>query len=126
MTDTSLSPQIRILPGGDQRLLAGIGVIDPTSLDEVLWAMCTRCDPAEDIDFIQRAWSGPLDPIIQPGQKGHNSRMIIEAVRPWEWRDKFPATSAISDETRTEFSKKWQTRLAQVQARHAQGHFKSD
>ena len=33
MTDTSLSPQIRILPGGDQRLLAGIGVIDPTSLD---------------------------------------------------------------------------------------------
>ena len=33
MTDTSLSPQIRILPGGDQRLLAGIGVVDPTSLD---------------------------------------------------------------------------------------------
>jgi NADH:ubiquinone oxidoreductase subunit F (NADH-binding) len=33
MTDTILSPQIRILPGGDQRLLAGIGVVDPTSLD---------------------------------------------------------------------------------------------
>jgi NADH-quinone oxidoreductase subunit F len=33
MTDTSLSPQIRILPGGDQRLLAGIGVVDPTSLE---------------------------------------------------------------------------------------------
>ncbi|MEP7041102.1 MAG: NADH-ubiquinone oxidoreductase-F iron-sulfur binding region domain-containing protein [Chloroflexota bacterium] len=33
MTDTSLSPQIRILPGGDQRLLAGIGVIDSTSID---------------------------------------------------------------------------------------------
>ena len=35
MTDasTGLSPQIRILPGGDQRLLAGVGVVDPTSLD---------------------------------------------------------------------------------------------
>jgi len=35
MTDsgTSLSPQIRILPGGDQRLLAEIGVVDPNSLD---------------------------------------------------------------------------------------------
>jgi NADH-quinone oxidoreductase subunit F len=33
MTDTGLSPQIRILPGGDQRLLAGIGVVDPTSLE---------------------------------------------------------------------------------------------
>jgi len=35
MTDsgTGLSPQIRILPGGDQRLLAEIGVVDPNSLD---------------------------------------------------------------------------------------------
>jgi NADH:ubiquinone oxidoreductase subunit F (NADH-binding) len=33
MTDTGLSPQIRILPGGDQRLLAAIGVVDPTSLE---------------------------------------------------------------------------------------------
>jgi len=35
MTDATpgLSPQIRILPGGDQRLLAEIGVVDPTSLD---------------------------------------------------------------------------------------------
>ena len=29
---TGLSPQIRILPGGEQRLLAEIGVVDPTSL----------------------------------------------------------------------------------------------
>ncbi len=35
MTDQAagLSPQIRILPGGEQRLLAGIGVVDPTSLE---------------------------------------------------------------------------------------------
>ena len=68
----------------------------------------TRSDPATSVDILRRTWSGPLDPIIQPGQKGHNSRMIIEAVRPWEWRDKFPATSAISDETRSEYSKKWE------------------
>ena len=29
---TGLSPQIRILPGGEHRLLAGIGTVDPTSL----------------------------------------------------------------------------------------------
>lgn len=35
MTDrsTGLSPQIRILPGGEQRLLAEIGTVDPTSLE---------------------------------------------------------------------------------------------
>jgi NADH-quinone oxidoreductase subunit F len=30
--DATLSPQIRILPGGEQRLLKGIGTLDPTSL----------------------------------------------------------------------------------------------
>ena len=86
----------------------------------------TRSDPATSVDLLRRTWSGPLDPIIQPGQKGFNSRMIIEAVRPWEWRDKFPATSAISDETRNLYSTKWQNQLAQVQARHAQARYRGD
>jgi 4-hydroxy-3-polyprenylbenzoate decarboxylase len=88
--------------------------------------MATRSDPATSVDSLRRTWSGPLDPIIQPEQKGHNSRMIIEAVRPWEWRDKFPATSAISDETRQKYSTKWQRQLAQVQARHTQGRGRGD
>jgi UbiD family decarboxylase len=64
--------------------------IDVTDLQEVVWAICTRCDPERDFDFIKRAWSGPLDPAIEPGKKGFNSRVIIDATRPWEWRDKFP------------------------------------
>jgi hypothetical protein len=52
--------------------------------------------------------------------------MIIEAVRPWEWRDKFPATSAISDETRKEYATKWQRQLAQIQARHGQERASGD
>src|SRR5260370_21931859 len=34
--------------------------IDPTNLFDVLWAMCTRCDPAEDIDIIRNRWRRPL------------------------------------------------------------------
>jgi UbiD family decarboxylase len=94
--------------------------IDITNLNEVVWAMCTRSDPVTSVDILRRTWSGPLDPIIQPGQKGHNSRMIIEAVRPYEWRDKFPDVSQISDETRQKFSTKWNQQLAAVQARHTQ------
>jgi 4-hydroxy-3-polyprenylbenzoate decarboxylase len=92
--------------------------IDITNLNEVVWAIATRSDPATSVDLLRRTWSGPLDPIIQPGQKGHNSRMIIEAVRPWEWRDRFPATSAITEATRRQFSTKWDKKLAAVQARH--------
>ncbi|HUK41423.1 MAG TPA: UbiD family decarboxylase [Candidatus Acidoferrales bacterium] len=94
--------------------------IDITNLNEVVWAMCTRSDPVTSVDILRRAWSGPLDPIIPPGQKGHNSRMIIEAVRPYEWRDRFPDVSQINDETRQKYSAKWDRQLAAVQARHTQ------
>jgi 4-hydroxy-3-polyprenylbenzoate decarboxylase len=92
--------------------------IDITDLNEVVWAMATRSDPATSIDILRRTWSGPLDPIIPPGQKGHNSRMIIEATRPYEWRDRFPDVSQISHDTRKAFSAKWEKQLAAVQARH--------
>ena len=97
--------------------------IDITDLNEVVWAMATRSDPATSVDILRRTGSGPLDPIIQPGQKGHNSRMIIEAVRPYEWRDCFPAISALSTETRAEISKKWEKQLAGVQERQSRARF---
>jgi len=56
--------------------------IDPTDLFDVLWAMCTRCDPAEDIDIIRKMWSGPLDPRIPRGT-AWNSRAVIDACRPF-------------------------------------------
>lgn len=81
--------------------------IDPTNLEEVVWAMCTRSDPERSIDIMKRAWSGPLDPAIRPSQKGFNSRAIIDATKPFEWRDEFPAVSAMSRERRQEAMKRW-------------------
>lgn len=64
--------------------------IDVTDLQEVVWAICTRSDPERDVEIIRRTTSGALDPAIEPGKKGYNSRLIIDATRPWEWREKFP------------------------------------
>jgi 4-hydroxy-3-polyprenylbenzoate decarboxylase len=68
--------------------------IDVSNLDELIWAMLTRSDPATSIDFVTNAWSTPLDPRIDPEQKAKgnftNSRAIIDACRPFHWRDKFP------------------------------------
>ena len=69
--------------------------IDPSNTDDVIWAMGTRCEPAEDIDILRRCWSGPLDPVIQVGKKGFNSRAIIDATRPYEWMKDFPAGRGI-------------------------------
>ena len=100
--------------------------IDITDLNEVVWAISTRSDPATSVDILRRTWSGPLDPIIPPGSKGHNSRMIIEAVRPYEWRDRFPAVSQIGHETQKTVSAKWDERLKAVQARHTRARANGD
>jgi len=82
--------------------------IDPANTFDVLWALATRSDPAKDIDIIRRAWSGPLDPIIPRGPEvGFNSRAIIDACKPYEWIDKFPAVSESSPALRARMIGKW-------------------
>jgi len=92
--------------------------IDITNLNEVVWAMCTRSNPEDSIDIIRRTWSGPLDPIIPTGKKGFNSRAIIDATRPFEWQDEFPAVSKIDAKTHDEVSAKWQDELDRVVKAH--------
>jgi 4-hydroxy-3-polyprenylbenzoate decarboxylase len=68
--------------------------IDVSNLEELMWAVVSRSDPATSIDIITNAWSTPLDPRITPEQREQgdftNSRAIIDACRPWHWRDHFP------------------------------------
>ncbi|MGH2407730.1 MAG: UbiD family decarboxylase, partial [Candidatus Limnocylindrales bacterium] len=64
--------------------------VDITSMDDVLWAVMTRCDPQRDVQIVKRAWSGPVDSAVDPDVRPFNSRLIIDATRPWEWRDRFP------------------------------------
>lgn len=81
--------------------------IDPSNTDDLIWAMASRSDPETDIDIIRRCWSGPLDPIIQPGKKGFNSRAIIDACRPFEWMKDFPPVAESSKEVLDSTAKKW-------------------
>lgn len=81
--------------------------IDPSNTDDVIWALASRSDPETDIDIIRRCWSGPLDPIIQPGKKGFNSRAIIDACRPFEWMKDFPPVAESSKEVLDATARKW-------------------
>ncbi|MFH0845513.1 MAG: UbiD family decarboxylase [Pseudomonadota bacterium] len=85
--------------------------IDISDLEELMWAICTRCDPATDLDIIHRAWSGPLDPLVSPEARAkgefYNSRMIINATRPWSWRDQFPKAIGPDREYRRRTREKW-------------------
>jgi 4-hydroxy-3-polyprenylbenzoate decarboxylase len=80
--------------------------IDAYDIDDVLWAMCSRADPVDSAEILRRCWSGPLDPIIPRERKGFSSRMIIDACRPFEWRDKFPPPAEIGAERQQALMKK--------------------
>lgn len=81
--------------------------IDPSNSFDVLWAIASRSDPAESIEIIRRCWSGPLDPRIPVGMKGFNSRAIIDACRPFEWRDQFPPVVESSPDLREKTLARW-------------------
>ena len=81
--------------------------VDVTNTNDVLWALATRSNPETDIEIVRRSWSGPLDPIVPKGQKGHNSRAIIDACRPYEWMADFPPVAESSPEVRRAAEAKW-------------------
>ena len=80
--------------------------INPYDIDDVMWAICSRSDPAE-IDIIRRAWSGPVDPRVYRDGSCLNNRGIICAVKPYEWYDDFPPTALAGEELRKEAFTKW-------------------
>ena len=84
--------------------------IDIYNPNDVIWAIGTRSEP-EHIDILRRCWSGPLDPAIPRERKGFSSRMIIDASRPYEWRDQFPPAAAISPERQQAVMAKWKKEL---------------
>jgi UbiD family decarboxylase len=87
--------------------------IDITNSEEVIWAISSRSDPAESIEILRRCWSGPLDPRIQVADKGFSSRAIIDATRPYEWRDKFPKSSGASRQLKDKVAANWRAFLDQ-------------
>jgi len=81
--------------------------IDPSNIDDVIWALCFRVDPAQDIDIIRRARSHSLDPQVREGTPTFSSRAIIDACKPFEWRHEFKKEIKFSPELKEAVKKKW-------------------
>jgi UbiD family decarboxylase len=85
--------------------------VDPSDLADVMWAVATRCEPSEQTDIIKNAWSSALDPRIPPDAKlrgvSSHSKLIIEAVKPFAWIDKFPRLSTLSYQDARSIEEKW-------------------
>ena len=55
--------------------------------------------------------------MIPKERKGFNSRTIIDATRPYEWKDQFPAVNAVSDDFKAELDRKFASLIKEVLGR---------
>ncbi len=77
--------------------------IDVSSQDELLWAWLFFADPLRDVDIMKKGWTSPADPTVTPWARAQgdltNNRAIVDACRPFHWRDQFPDINVPSAES---------------------------
>lgn len=85
--------------------------IDPSNLDEVLWAVTTRADPETAISIVPGFLTSPLDPMLSPDHRARKqfttAKLFIDACWPYHWKDKAPPVNRASDELRGQVTTKW-------------------
>ncbi len=88
--------------------------IDPSNTYDMLWAVATRSEPERSVEIFRRAWSSSADPALPAEQKQLNSRCIIDACKPYEWKDKFYPVAESSPELRAQVLTKWREQISKV------------
>jgi 4-hydroxy-3-polyprenylbenzoate decarboxylase len=84
--------------------------IDPADMNQVVWSICTRCDPRDDVEILKGCWSTSLDPMSYPPDKRNmNSRMVIDACVPWnrkaDWPEIVRSSKGLDQRIRAKFGK---------------------
>ena len=97
--------------------------IDPSDLSRVIWAMCTRGKPHEAIQVLKHCRSTSADTTISMEEKLrykttpkplHNSRVLIDACRPLEWKPDWYPLSQLSSKIHAQIIEKFSDQLKTV------------
>jgi UbiD family decarboxylase len=87
--------------------------IDPSNMREVIWAICTRVDPTRSLEVIPSAWTSDLDPRLTPAQRASGDftigRTLIDACRPFPYRDSYPASNVFAPAEKREIAARWRS-----------------
>jgi 4-hydroxy-3-polyprenylbenzoate decarboxylase len=81
--------------------------VDPMNLEEVMWAVSTRCEPTEDIEILRKTWGSKVDPLLANPAVPYNTRAVIDACRPYNRIDTFPRVAQASPARVRETVAKW-------------------
>ena len=83
------------------------GDVDPRSLNDVMWAVCTRAEPSRDIEVQRFTWGSRVDPLRPAGEPAYNSRAIVDACRPFERLADFPVVAEATPDLLDRVRAKW-------------------
>jgi UbiD family decarboxylase len=99
------------VPGGayyTKWIIAVDDDIDPTDMDQVIWAMASRCNPIEDIDILRNTWSTWLDPTQNPPEKRpYGSKALINACREHRHLPIFSKRTALRKQVYEGIAARW-------------------
>jgi 4-hydroxy-3-polyprenylbenzoate decarboxylase len=77
-------------------------------MDQVVWALATRCNPVEDIDILRNTWSTWLDPTQNPPEeRPYSSKALINACKEHRYLDVFSRRTKVRPEMYAQVSRRW-------------------
>ena len=83
--------------------------VDATDFNQVLWAMSTRSNPVDDVDFQRKTWSTGLDPSQFPEElRPYGSKALIDACKPHRHIKDFPDRTIVRKEIRDRVADRWE------------------
>lgn len=99
------------VPGGayyTKWIIAVDDDIDPTDMDQVIWAMSSRANPVEDIDILRNTWSTWLDPTQNPPEeRPYGSKALINACKEHRYLPVFSKRTALRREMYDRVAGRW-------------------
>ena len=83
--------------------------MDPSNINQVLWAMSTRCNPVEDIDILRQTWSTWLDPTQNPPEeRPYGSKALINACMEHRYLKQFSRRTMLRRSVYESVAARWQ------------------
>ena len=88
--------------------------IDPFDPDQLWWAMTARLQASRGVSILTRGKGAFMDPSQAPEQRGFTDTMIVEAVKPYEWKpraewggERFPPVACPDRSVMESVEKRW-------------------
>jgi UbiD family decarboxylase len=82
--------------------------VDPSDMNQVIWAMSTRCNPVEDIDILRQTWSTWLDPTQNPPEeRPWGSKALINACMEHRYLKDFSKRTLVGRDVYANIARRW-------------------